>query len=199
MRATLPASLTERAGIYELHWAVMRDGRAVGVSQAMLSVERSLFPSRRRTLREPGGSLTLGEIRLAIMDDPASNLLLDDVEFTDAQILQAIAAPVRKWNEEPPPIRRFSTRDFPFRGAWLVGVRGELHEMAATGYRRNFLPATAGGVSVPDKGKEREYLAEAARLKDEYFAWLQRKKYEINIKLVYSDVPSVYSATWNGW
>lgn len=197
LRATLPATVTALPGIYELAWGIVVDGRLIAAAQAMLSVERSLFPADLAALDHCGGPVTLGEIRGALLDSGAAdNLLLDDVEFSDAQIFQAIVAPVRLWNEAPPPIERYTTRTFPFKGAWLGAIAGELHLMAATNYRRNLLRASAGGLSVPDKDKEQEYLAEGLRLVGTYKDWLVLKKQEINLRKVGRSLGSEYSGRY---
>lgn len=195
LRAQLGRSITERPGIYELSWGIQdSDEHLISASQAMMSVERTLFPEFDATNGLRGGPITLGEIRTSLVDSGrADNLLLDDVEFSDIQLFQAMVAPVREWNEMPPPISTFTTRDFPYKGAWLKAILGHLHLMAAASYRRNFLNVTAGGLNVPDKNKEREYLAEGMRLTTEYTEWVKVKKIELNMKLVSGSTLSDYS------
>jgi hypothetical protein len=184
VRARLTPDMVEHAGIYQLNWAVVgEDGRPVVVDRGILSVERSLFPALDATLAGDLGPPTLQEVRTGLKDSSASeNLLLDDVEFADDEILTALAEPVRRWNESPPPIETFTTRDFPFRGAWLSGVKAELYKMAAAKYRRNKANMSGGGVQIADLDKEKEYNAEGARLSQEYDDWLIRKKVEWNLR-----------------
>ncbi len=110
----------------------------------------------------------------------------------------ALTKPIRQWNETPPPIERYTTRNFPYRGAWTSAALGELHLMAANRYRRNRLQHQAGGVTIDDMKKEREYMAEGQRLTQEYAAWLSNKKVEINAKKFWGQVSSTYSAR-QGW
>jgi hypothetical protein len=70
--------------------------------------------------------------------------------------------------------------------------------MAANHYRRNRLPHQAGGVAIDDKNKEREYMGEGQRLLQEYAAWVQNKKVEINTKLIYGIQESSYTIRY-GW
>lgn len=200
LRATLEPSLVEHAGIYEMNWAVCdSDGNPVLVDRSLLSVERSLFPVFLDTAYRDLGPPTLQEVRMRLMDSSRSeNLLLDDIEFKDDQILLALAEPVRFWNEAPPPIRQFTTRDFPFRGAWVSGILAQLYLAAANHYRRNRLAHTAGGISVDDKDKERDYTGEGQRLWTEYTDWVYRKKVEINMKYFSGNVRSIYSSL-SGW
>lgn len=200
VQAVLPAGLVERSGIYELSWALVDvDSTPVLISTALLSVERSMWPADVANMYQNLGPPTLQEIRMRLMDSAAAeNLLLDDLEFSSEQIALALTEPVRLWNETPPPIETFTTRDFPFRGAWISGVMAQLHLMAATNYRRNRLRHQAAGVAVDDLGKEPEYLAEGRRLWDEYRAWLSNKKVEINVRKFWGAAWSSYT-TRAGW
>lgn len=200
LRCRLEATLTEHPGIYEMTWAVCdAAGNPVHVDRALLSVERSLFPANLDTAYANLGPPTFQEIRMRLMDSAASeNNLLDDVEFNDDQIALALVEPVRLWNETPPPIRLFTTRDFPFRGAWVSGVMAQLHLMAANHYRRNRLAHSAGGTTVDDKNKFKEYSEEGQRLWQEYRDWLFAKKIEVNARLMVGSSVSAYS-TRNGW
>ena len=114
------------------------------------------------------------------------------------QICLAMTKPIQLWNETPPPIECFTTRNFPFRGAWTDGIMSELLKMAASHYRRNFLATAGGGVQVQYKNKEREYLAESVRLGDEYKKWLLNKKVSINARKFAGNSSSAY-AYRGGW
>jgi hypothetical protein len=196
LQATLREDIVERAGIYQLSWAIRNGaGKVVLVNDGLLSVERSLYPLKRETLADDLGPPTINEIRMAMMDsDPAENqYLLDNVEFADDQLLQAILEPVQAWNEIPPPVRTFTPRDFPFRFHWKQGIIARLHIYAAHHYRRNALQHQAGGVAIADKNKESEYLAYGQQLWNEYMTWLYNKKVEINLKGFLGEVRSAYS------
>jgi len=193
VRATLTNKMVDRPGIYNLSWAVLdENGRPVAVDRGIMTVERSLFPLDEAQAHKDAGPPSLQEIRMRLMDSsPSENMLLDDVEFKDEQILLAIFEPVRYWNETPPPIRKYNTRTFPFRGAWVTGIMAQLHMMAAAHYRRNVLRSAVGGGS--DLDREREYMAEGMRLWQEYQAWVSNKKVELNLKLFSGQSISPYS------
>lgn len=199
VRADLEKSLVASPGIYELSWGIRNAaGDLVMTNQGIMSVEKTLFGSLE-AIKKNEGPPTINEIRMWMMDSSAAeNSLLDDVEFSDDQIMLALTSPVRQWNETPPPIERFTTRNFPFRGAWASGALAQLYKMAAAHYRRNFLQTSGGGVSVADKAKEREYLSEAVRLQSEYDSWLINKKVEINMKKFVGQNRSAYSGR-GGW
>jgi len=198
LRFQLEPGVVEHSGIYELTFAILDENeKPLAVDRGLLSVERSMFAVDMSLNRKQLGPPTIQEIRMRLMDSSRNeNLLLDDMEFKDEQILQAIWEPVRLWNETPPPIERFSTHDFPFHGAWINGVLGQLHMTMATHFRRNVYRGATGGTS--DKDKEREYLAEGQRLWQEYQAWLLNKKVEINLKKFAGQHISAYS-TRTGW
>lgn len=199
VRFTLEPEIVEHAGIYELNFGVMNEsGRPVAVDRGILSVEKSLFPEDLNLARRDLGPPTIQELRMRLMDSSRNeNLLLDDVEFKDEQILMALWEPVRLWNETPPPIERYDTRTFPFRGAWIQGVTAQLHLMMANHFRRNVFRGAAGGTS--DKDKEREYMAEGQRLWAEYTAWLHNKKVECNLRKFAGQSRSTYSSYRPGW
>lgn len=199
VRIELEPEIVEQAAIYEMNWAICdENGRPVMVDRSILSVERSMFPVDIIHVYKNLGPPTIQEVRMRLMDSSKNeNLLLDDVEFKDEQILMAMWEPIRFWNEEPPPIRpTHTTRSFPYRGAWISGVMGQLHLMAANHYRRNVMKSASGGMS--DKDKEREYMAEGQRLWQEYVAWVRTKKVEINLGLFAGQSRSQYSSL-QGW
>lgn len=199
VRATLDAETVAQAGIYECNWAVVDSEDAPHVvDRGILSIERSLFGDLR-TVKKGLGPPTLQELRMRLMDSSASeNLLLQDTEFKDEQLLLAMFEPVRAWNESLPPLRTFTTRDFPFRGAWIMGVQAQLYMTAAGNYRRNRLKHIAGGVAVDDLNKEQEYMAEGVRLWNDYKDWMGNKKVSINMRLVTGSVQSAYYSR-SGW
>ena len=72
---------------------------------------------------------------------------------------------------------------FPYRSILLMGVASNLLSMAAHRYRRNSLAINAGGTSVNDQDKAREYDQAAMRLRDEYLMAIRKKKRELNVGL----------------
>lgn len=188
--ADIGTGIVARAGIYELNWAVTVDSRPVAIDRGILSVERSLFPASLDVAAADLGPPTLQEVRMRMMDSSRSeNVLLDDIEFKDEQVLLALAEPVRYWNESLPPLRKFTTFDFPYRGMWITGVMGQLLITAAGNYRRNVLKASDGS----DKDKEREYMAEGVRLWTEFKAQVANVKTAINLRLFCGQSLSAYS------
>jgi len=124
---------------------------------------------------------------------PADNSLLDDVEFDAAEITQAVLRPIMYWNETPPPIQPLlTTKTFPFREMWMVGIQSYLFDMVSSHYRRNQLAYNAGGLSIDDKNKEQQYRAASNQLTQQFREMLRAKKMEINIGLFSGDLNSNY-------
>ena len=125
--------------------------------------------------------LTIAEIRLALRDYPASNTLLDEVEYSDEEIIWALTRPVDIWNSLPPDIGGYDYNNFPYRAAHLDGAIGELLCIAAHHYMRNELPYQSAGLTVNDKAKGNNYLQLGEMLKGKFKEFVERKKYELNV------------------
>lgn len=194
LRAVLLPAIVEYSGIYTMSWGLKNpDGTTAAVNESILSVERSLFPVNKNVLKLPWGPPTINELRMSIMDSsPHENFWLHNVEFSAEQILLALTKPIMQWNETPPDIGRITSRNFPFRHNWTMAAIGWLFHMAAQNYRRTRLPHSAGGVTVDDRNKEREYAEESKRLLEEYRDFVLTKKVELNAKAVYGHVGSTY-------
>ena len=125
--------------------------------------------------------LTIAEIRLALRDYPVANTLLDEVEYSDEEIIWALTRPIDIWNSTPPALGTYNYNNFPYRAPHLDGAIGELLAAAAHHYMRNELPYQSAGLSVNDKAKASNYLQLSEGLKAKFIAFVERKKYEINV------------------
>lgn len=191
----LPTAIVRAAGLYLEEWAFFdNNGDMVFSNQCYLFVNRGLFGLNSDPFQQNLGPPTLSEIRLSLRDNSAAdNTLLDAVEFDAAEIAQAVTRPVQYWNETPPPLRPLqTTKTFPFREMWLLGIQMNLLETAASHYRRNRLDYTAGGLSVDDKNKEGEYKAAAAQLRQQFQEMVRAKKIEINLAAFSGTIGSPY-------
>lgn len=193
---SLPDAILRYPGVYQEEWAVFTtDNRMLFSNSCITFVNRGLFgvPSTSAAQRNLGPP-TIQEIRLSMRDNAgADNLLLDDIEFDSAEIAQAVLRPIQYWNEIPPPIRPVqTTKTFPFREMWMLGIQAYLLEIASHNYRRNQLSYAAGGVSVDDKNKDQPYSAVSARLLQRFQEMCRAKKIEINISLFSGSLGSPY-------
>lgn len=192
----LPTSLAQGPGVYLEEWAFFSPaGDMLFSNQSVLFVRRGLFGMTDQLRSTPLGPPTVEEIRLSLRDNgPADNPLLDDVEFDAIEIASAVTRPLAFWNEVPPPLPpRYTTRTFPFRELWLLGIQAHLLEIAAHHYRRNQLSYQAGGIGIDDKNKERPYTAAAEKLMQRYQQLMIAKKIEINMRGFAGHVGSSYS------
>lgn len=194
IRAPLNEEIVSRAGIYQLSWAYLEDGVIKQINDGLLSVERSLFGNLSESPKHITGPPTINEIRMNIMDSSgAENLLLDDVEFGDEQIALAVIKPIDHFNEVNPPLRtRYTTHTFVWKKHWLDAIAGYLMQFAAHNYRRNRLGVNAGGVSIDDQNKEREYLTASTMLLEEWKEFVKLKKYELNMAEAVGIIGSAY-------
>lgn len=141
-----------------------------------------------------GGPITVPEVRMELRDQCSdANYLIDELEYTDAEIIHCMRKAVDVFNETNPPVGSYAYDKFPFRANWLKGTVAFLLQMMAHSFRRNALQYNAGGLSVADQEKYREYAQVGKQLENEYVNWCQRKRVEINMGLGYRAIgPSPY-------
>lgn len=196
----LPTDMLNLPGIYQMEVGISKQTdtdvyKYMYIDKGILSVERSLFGSTDP--QDLIGPPTIKEIRIALRDSVTENNLLDDVEFDDTEIIQALARPIRQWNETPPPIAYFDGRTFPFYENWLKATIGILMKSAAYWYERNRMAATHGGVSVDDRNKMQPYMLMAQELTQGWEKFIQAKKVSINAANAFGFVSSPYTSPYN--
>ena len=154
-------------------------------------INRSAFDSR--SSNRNAGPPTMAEIRLHLRDSaPGESYLIENLMFDDAEIALAIGRPVMYWNETPPPIKTFTTKNFPFRYHWLEGICANLFFMVAEQFRRNQLSYSAGGIQVDDQNKEAAYERAGQARWQAYREWVRATKASINLEGCYGEVASNY-------
>lgn len=151
-----------------------------------------LYVKRSLTSLEDGNRpITIPEIRMALRDtSPSYNSLLEDLEFSDEEIVYAITRPVEEWNETPPLLDTYTTGTFPFREFWRKATIGYLLKTAAYHYQRNYVPYNAGGISFDDKNKAPQYFQSGEQALQEWRAFILAKKREINMGLAFGTMGS---------
>ena len=134
---------------------------------------------------------------------PEFNTLLEDVEFSDEDIMFAMIRPIREWNETPPDLSgsggSFTQNTFPWRDYQMRATIGYLLNAAAIHQQRNQFNYSAGGVSIRDKDKATPYLGISERLLGEWREFILLKKKEINANLCYGSVRSISFGSPYGW
>jgi len=148
----------------------------------------------QRTLKERGmGQLTLMEIRIFLRDVTAqSNFTLDEVEFTDVEIMRAMEMPIEYWNETPPSVGTYKLSNFPFRYHLTFGTVAHLFRIAAHHYIREETTIRVTGGTIDHKNKAAQYLALAQDYDGRWQAFVRRKKAELNMRQGFKYVKSPY-------
>lgn len=198
IRFEVPPVIANTSAIYKMSIGVLdSEDKVRYMNEGLLSVERSLF-GFSETDDSPEGPLTLNEIRMELRDTMLENRLLDQEEFSDAEILHAMSQPIREWNEMPPPVGTYTPYNFPFRYHWLQATVGNLLRIAAGHYLRNDLQASAGGVNMNDQDKVRGYTSLAQERLAEWKNFLITKKVSINAHNAFGSLHSPYYGYY-GW
>ena len=169
------------------------DGNTVHTTRFFLSIE----PSMDATFSDLSPALTIAWIRMMVRDTcPEANYLLDELEYSDAEIMMALRNPIDEWNETPPDLGAYTPRTFPFRNHHAKAAIGELLQMAGLWYLRNHLSYSAGAVAVNDRDKASAYLQLAEAYKEKWSKFIINKKIEINIAGGFMTLRSSYSASY---
>jgi hypothetical protein len=173
---TLPQAIIHQPGIYLGEAAVSQGGKKTAIQQMILSVERSLFGNSTYTVSATDGPPTLREVWLNLQDSSVRNIWTGGVEFAAEDIVEAILAPIREYNESPPNVGVYTTRDFPWRYYWMQGVIGYLCERAAHNYRRTKRQLSGGGMAEDTRNKDRDYQDAADRKLKEWRDFMRMQK-----------------------
>lgn len=197
--AVLPEEATCTPGVYFGQFVLVECttdtedlDRPVFSNTVYVHIGRNLWNNRMGS-HGPLGPPSLPEIRMHLRDtDPAESYLLDNLAFSDEEIMQAIWLPVQYWNEIPPPVSIHTTSNFPYRYHWLMAISGYLFLTAAEQMRRNNLQYSAAGVNINDQDKEPNYEKAAQRRLDEFKIFVARQKGTINLENCYGGVGSPY-------
>lgn len=139
------------------------------------------------------GAPSIEEIREYLRDTyPEENNLLEGHLVSDEEITLAVERAVRYFNEVPPDVGRVSTANFPWRMHLMEGILGQLFRMLESHHRKNSLSYQAGGLSVADMDKERNYQSAASYHWDTYRQFVADKKSQINMEDCFGTIPSPY-------
>jgi len=199
----LEAVDTEVPGVYFGEFALVEcsedpdaepsgDTTVIFSNHVYIHIGRNLW-NNRMNCAGPNGPPSIPEVRMHLRDtSPDESFLLDNLAFSDEEIMAAMWMPVQYWNEIPPPIGTHSTASFPYRYHWLMAIAGYLFLAAAEQQRRNNLQYAAGGVQVNDQNREPNYEQAAQRRLEEYKQFVRMKKAEINLSNAYGEVGSGY-------
>lgn len=167
-----------KAGLYPMSFIVYSNGVPVEEYQGYVYVDLGM----NELTDVSNDPVSISDVRMALMDySPEANTLLEELEFSDLQIINAMKRPVREWNETPPDVFRYTFSNFPYHEAWLKATCAYLLESAAHRYNRNTIPHNASGLTLDPNNKGALYMNMAATLKAEWKAWISAKKTELNM------------------
>lgn len=131
----------------------------------------------------PATPLSISEMRLILRDEcPDQNYLLDDVDYTNKEIVKALQDVVDTWNDTAPRTIAHSYATFPYRKRWSEGAMGLLLERKGRQMYRNHLSYSAGGVSVDDTSRYQVYMQDGERMWARFLAWMGAEKRRIDIE-----------------
>jgi len=139
-------------------------------------------------------TVTPMDVRMALMDTSAeANQLLDDLEFSDQMILNAVERCMDEWNETPPELlKRYDATTFPWREHLIKGAVGYLMQSVAYRYTRNRMQYSASGLSLDTNDKGPVYVQLAAAARQEWKNFVAAKKTECNMAECFGTVSLPY-------
>lgn len=187
MRLTLPPGNKVVPGIYLSELSIRNHkGQAVFRDRRYLQVIPPLEYNNH-------GPITIPEVRMAIMDFPCSNSMLEDYEFSAAEVMFALRRPIDLWNETTPIISFHTPATFPYRENWLQATIGFLFQALAAKQRRNELTFQADTITVKDNDKHTAYQDLGELKVREYKAWMKEIKINLNAQAGFFSLGSTYS------
>ncbi len=187
VKVSLTCAITDRAGIWRFQVAVTNvEGKVTSMNDGLLSVERGLFGNTECLTGPP----TLQELRIELRDSGIENVRDQALEFSDSELVYCLTRPLLQWNERPPMIGRMTASRFPYRYNWTRAAIGELLAIAAHNYRRNKTQMTAAGITDQSLDRDIPYDSMSQVLRQEWLAFVDHKKVEINAKAAWGTLPS---------
>lgn len=181
-----PPAVRNNPSIYqfEAYWLQPAPDGTQLTGSGLLSVEESVLRAYNFADEAPEyrGPLSLHQIRTHLRDFPEDNDTIGRAQFSDMEIIEAIAYPVMVWNDTRPPTSRYSPANFPHRSQWIKATIAKLHSIEGHWMMRNQMTMQTEGVTVDDRNKWNNYIAMAKQEMLEYEAWVRTMKMSENIR-----------------
>jgi hypothetical protein len=162
---------------------VTRKAIYIAPGRGVVLVEWSVFMTHLERCHYPHRVVpSLEDVRRKLDDFTSKNDLLQQVEFSADDIVNAMIRPVSLFNSTPPKLKRytFTVASFPYYDEWVIGTAGELLRIAAIHYVRNKLMSQHGGIAGDEKQRDRDYLQLAQLYQHEYQNWVCLEKDTLN-------------------
>lgn len=139
--------------------------------------------------------VTTAEIRMFLRDQPAYNILLDDIEHSDAQIELAMKLTVAKWNAIT-PVTSVVDASYLNEYVLLCGVCGLLLKSEGIRQKRNQLMTQDGNISpVGLDEKEAIYFKWALHFQQEFDTKAQAIKIQQNMESLFDGSNTNYTGS----
>ena len=138
--------------------------------------------------------LTIAYVRMAAYDTCArQNVLLDDLQFSDAQIVYCMQRAIDDWNQMPPALHDTMTiGSFPYRSHLCTGTLGHLFTMASFRYIRNTMRHSNAGLTFDDQQKGSAYAQLGQAHKAQWDSWVSTKKSQLNMLQCMGTISDAY-------
>lgn len=183
----IPQTATESAGIYVMDITLYnKDGILVVANEGFADVQQNLSQKGREVI-------SVAMIRKMMRDtSPAQNRVLEEVEFTDSEISDAIDDSIDEFNAIPPVLSHvyYTAEDFPWVRQLVESVIGKLLRLASLWYIRNDMKVSAAGISADDMGKGPVYRQLSEAYAQEWEKWVKLVKRQLNIQAGWGRVRS---------
>lgn len=184
---SVPADLPP--GVWYMNAKLTYNDNVVAISRGMIYIDPSPVFTNHGS-----GIPTISDIRQTIRDFPNNRRLLGTYEFTIPEIAGAVRRTISKFNSHHPKNVVFSSLNWPrlHSDQLIEGILSELFEMSAAYFRANYLPYSAGGITIDDTVKEKDYLNAANVYKSRWDRWCTMFKMSKNIEDSFGSNTSFY-------
>jgi hypothetical protein len=155
------------------------------------------MPVQMQGTQQSGDIVTVEEIRMFMLDFPKYNILLDDFQFTQEEVNNAIKHAIEEFNYIPPILSTFYSPDnFPFKHIAVYGTVKHLLWGEALRQQRNQASATDGDVVPIDIHNKYQLFRDAAIFFGNEFRQLATEvKISLNINSAWGELPSGMAGT----
>jgi hypothetical protein len=137
-------------------------------------------------------ALTLGQVTRFLRDHPSYNILLDDVQFSEEEVTDAMHFAVSQYNAIT-PVTQFTETNFPNDYIFLVGTCAHLMRSEAFRQLRNQLTYNDGDVNpIGVDDKYAAYMTLRNELNAEWKELSRAMKTQTNMEQAYGSLSSGY-------
>ena len=185
-----------------LHYAQFQcrdqEGLLRHVFKCCIEIQRSLSDNCGCDKFRP---LTIAQVRMEVYDTSGQqNQLLNDLQFSDIVIARCMDRAVQDWNQMPPQLSRdLSVSNFPFKSNLCTGASGYLFRMAGYRYTRNQMRHSNAGLTLDDNDKGQLYMQMAQAALQQWKAWVQAKKSQLNMLQCMGSISDLYMEDTHQW